>query len=138
MVRGKGPKPYKFQEWPKMFYHPETGDPGVFRKASMVPDGYVDHISKVGKTEEDLEADKQAVIDADVAAQRLLDDAAADELKAQKADDKAAKVIFKKLKTTRDEAEAMLDEDNIVLDADADDLAIAMALQELLEDDDSE
>lgn len=103
----------------------------------MVPDGYVDHISKVGKTEEDLEVERQAVIDADVDAQKVLDDEAAAVLKAQKADDKAAKAIFKKLKTTRDEAEAMLDEENIVLDADADDLQIAMAVQELLEEDDN-
>jgi hypothetical protein len=134
MTRGKGAKPYVFKEWPKMFYHAETGLSVVVRKASLIPEGHVDHISKVGKSEEEIDAEAQATIDADKARVRLERAEAADLLKAQKADDKAALVIFKKFKTTRDEAEQMLEEDGEDFDPDADDLTIAMAIKELLED----
>lgn len=133
MTRGKGPKPYVYKEWPKMFYHAVTGEPAVVRKASLIPDGYVDHISKVGKSEEEIEAEKQYAADADKEKLRLEKAEAADLKKAQAADDRAAKALFKQLKITRDEAEEMLEEEGEEFDPDADDLSIAVAVKELLE-----
>ena len=135
MPRSKGPKPYVHQEWPKMFYHGVTGETVVVRKESLIPEGYVDHISKVGKSDEEVEAEKQAAIDADEEAERLKDEELADEIKAQKADDKAAKAIFKKLKMTREEAEELLTEEGKACEPEADDLEVAMAVKELIEND---
>lgn len=133
MTRSKGPKPYVYEEWPKMFYHPVTGEAAPFRKQSLVPDGWVDNFAKVGKTEEQIADETQAVIDADKEKARLERVEAADLKKAQAADDRAAKALFKRLKVTRDEAEEMLEEDSEDFDPDADDLTIAMAVEELLE-----
>lgn len=133
MTRSKGPKPYVFKEWPKMFYHPVTGEAAPFRKQSLVPDGWVDNFAKVGKSEEEIEAEKQAAIDADAEKVRLANAEAADLKKAQAADDRAAKALFKKLSMTRDEAEEMLEEEGEEFDPEADDLTIAMAVKELLE-----
>ncbi len=138
MTRSKGPKPYVFQEFPKMVYHGETGAPLVVNKESEIPETHVDHISKIGKSEEEIAAEKQAVADEEAAKQKLIDDAAKEAADAQAADDKAAKALFKKLKMDRTEAEKILTEDGVDFNDDDDDLTIAMAVKELLEDDDGE
>ncbi len=125
-------------EFPKMIYHRETGEPMVINKESECTDDYVDHISKVGKTEEEVAAEQQAIVDTEAAAKKLADDEAEELEKAQAADDKAAKALFKKLKMNREEAEEILKEDGVEYDEDADDLTIAMAVKELLEDGDGE
>ncbi len=135
MARSKGPKPKVFTEFPKMVYQRETGETLQVKKDSEIPDDYVDHISKVGKTEEEVAAEQQAIVDTEAAAKKLADDEAEELEKAQKADDKAAKALFKQLKMDRAEAEKILTEDGVDFEEDDDDLTIAMAVKELLEDD---
>ena len=139
MTRGKGAPPYVHQAWPKLLYHQKTGEHREFRKQSLVPDdGMWGLKATVGKSEEEVSAEKQTVLDEAAATQKLADDEAADIAAELKADDKAAKAIFKKLKMSREEAEEILTEEKVEFDPDADDLEIAMQLKELLEDGDSE
>ncbi len=131
--------PYKHQSWPKMLYHQLTGEYKVFRHQSQVPDdGTWGPKSTVGKTAEQVAEEVQAKDDAKAEEKRVDEAVAAEEAAEQKKDNKAAAQIFKKLKLTREEAEAILKDEGTEFDAEADDLSIAMAVKELLEDGDSE
>ncbi len=118
-----------------MVYHRETGEPLIINKESECTEDHVDHISKVGKSEADVKAEQEAREKVEAEA-KAAEEAEAKELAdAQAADDKAAKAIFKKLKMDRAEAEKILTEDGVDFEEDDDDLTIAMAVKELLEDD---
>ncbi len=133
------PRKYVHKDWPKTLYHQETGQCKTFRSARTVPDDKMwGPKATVGKTPEDLAAAAQEIADAEAEKERLADLEAKELEDEQKKDDKAAKALFKKLKMTREEGEEILREDGIDFDQDADDLTIAKAVKELLDDDDSE
>ncbi len=108
MARGKGTR---------MVYHAETKEHLLISIGDQVPEGYVSFDVAFRGGEPEAEAPK------------------VDPKKDQKADDKAAKALFKKMKMTREEGEEILKEDGVEFNDDDDDLTIAMAVKELLEDD---
>ncbi len=101
----------------RMVYHAETKEHLKIFVDDQVPEGYVSFDVAFRGGEPEAETPK------------------VDLEKEQKKDDKAAKALFKKLKMTREEGEEILKEDGVDFNDDDDDLTIAMAVKELLEDD---
>lgn len=150
-------KPYVRQDWPKMVYHPKTGEPLKCATLDEVPEGYLLRHADVGKDLEAIEIVEEAEAIEQAEAKAIEDARVEDAVdtgemqakprkakaeapktarkkKAQSKQAKPKKSPLEKMKLTRAEAETLLTAENVKFSTEDSDTEIAAIIKELLSD----
>lgn len=149
-------KPYVFQEWPKMVYHPKTGKPLTCSCEDDVPEGYLTNPGDIGLDEEAMEIVAETETEEAAEAAKLKQEeiterressakrsdkpkakpksSAKPKTKTKKKKAKAKPTALEELELIREDAEALLTDEKVKFDEDASDDEIAAMVKELLDD----
>lgn len=142
-------KPYKHQDWPKMFFHPVTAEFVVCLDESEIPEGFVADINKCKNTPTGTTAPKpclsvgqakpsvsKPVIEKPVSKTVVEEKIEEEEETEEDTDDQSDDVepTLESLKITRKDAMALLKEENVKCPKNAPNSKVAKLVSELLKE----